>query len=335
MKPSSYSLTLLTVNYKSAIWLNQNIEILRTLNTSISFKWIVVNNTPESCDLREVFDPDFTILKGSPYLGKNQFPATYHHAQGLNSALPYIKSDYLIVIDPDFFLYFHDGLSLILNHMAVNNLSFFGVPWHPIRPSKYRDFPCVHFMAIDTSRVDLKNLNFSPFYEHGMFTPLSLLPSYPTYIRYFHFLKILKVLDIFFTSFLHLPILQLGKRFQNGRSLDTGSSVYMQYFASNNHDSEVVSPIFHPSQINKISDRFRFVVDRFVDLFVPSFLKLHPYRYSFVKSIFPDSLGSFKPEEFSWRGSYFGFHMRLYPSSRRNAYDALLSSFQNIKKLTY
>lgn len=48
---------------------------------------------------------------------------------------------------------------------------------------------------------------------------------------------------------------------------------------------------------------------------MPYFLKLETATYSTCKSFFtPFDIGA-PPEEFSWNGIYFGFHLRLFPRS--------------------
>ena len=51
-----------------------------------------------------------------------------------------ILTNYLLVLDPDFFILQNDWIKNITEFMETDDIDFFGSPWHPKWYTKYRDF---------------------------------------------------------------------------------------------------------------------------------------------------------------------------------------------------
>jgi hypothetical protein len=152
-------LTICSVSYHSRFHLAMNYELTR--QTSDNFRWLVVQNGPPE-DL-----PHFSVIPGASRPTK--IPAgnpaikavSYHHAMGLNLALPHIRTRFAAFMDPDFFII--PPLAEVLNYMDRRGLAFFGAPY-AIDPNKPRrqDFPCAFCMFVDTQKVDIAKFNFLP-----------------------------------------------------------------------------------------------------------------------------------------------------------------------------
>lgn len=151
--------TLCSVSYHSRFHLAMNYEL--TCQQSKNFRWIVVQNGPPE-DL-----PNFSVIPGAkrpPAIpaGNPAIKAvSYHHAMGLNLALPHIRSRFAVFIDPDFFIV--PPLAEVMDFMDRRGLAFFGAPY-AIDPNKRRrqDFPCAFCMFVDTTKVDIAKFNFLP-----------------------------------------------------------------------------------------------------------------------------------------------------------------------------
>lgn len=139
---NAMDLTVILVNFKSEALLNFNYQLLTDLNPNINLKWIVVDNTPNNEELRRhELDPRFTVLPSVARPEHLYGDSSYHHALGLNSCLPHIKTRYLLVLDPDFYIVMPNALAKVLDFIEKANAGFIGVPWHPKRSIKYRGFP--------------------------------------------------------------------------------------------------------------------------------------------------------------------------------------------------
>lgn len=160
-------ITICTVSYGHRSLIETNIEFVKKMNPEIYPRWIIVENTPpnikerfasgevENCLIKEGIQNDFTGIA----------PGSYHHATGLNSALKEVKTRYVLVIDPDFYIVKKNWINATLGYMNENNLAFFGAPYNPKRYMKYRYFPCIHCLFIDLSKVDKEKIDFTPQYK--------------------------------------------------------------------------------------------------------------------------------------------------------------------------
>ncbi len=152
-------LTICSVSYHSRFHLALNYELTREQGDG--FRWLVVQNGPPE-DL-----PQFSVIPGAnrpaaiPAGNPGIKIVSYHHAMGLNLALPHIRTRFAAFMDPDFFIV--PPLAKVLAYMDQRGLAFFGAPY-AIDPNKNRrqDFPCAFCMFVDTQKVDIARFNFLP-----------------------------------------------------------------------------------------------------------------------------------------------------------------------------
>lgn len=159
-------LTIVTVSFRSERLILENIRLAERLNPEISqIQWIVVNNEGRPLEMLAAFQSErscIRILPGSPAFFTPWDEGSYHHSLGLTLALPYVTTQYLLVLDPDFYICRPNWISFVLGTMDQKGLSFFGATWSPAIPSKYQNFPCVHCLFVDLERVPAAALDFTP-----------------------------------------------------------------------------------------------------------------------------------------------------------------------------
>ena len=160
-------LTIVSASWNCSNYLESNWRTISQYPTE-GLEWIVANNNPED-KLENISGiENFTIIEGVPQ-SEVKVPArnraihigSWHHAAGLNKAIPHIKTRYVLFLDPDFFV--APPLKAIINYMDENDLAFFGSPYaidKSTRPCP--TFPCVYCMFVDTSMVDISKFDFSP-----------------------------------------------------------------------------------------------------------------------------------------------------------------------------
>jgi hypothetical protein len=304
--------TVITVNYCRSGILNQNLLLTSKLNKKCTFEWIVTENTPlDEQVLEPTLSEGFRVIQGVDKPSQYYAPASYHHGLGLNKALEFVRTRYLLVLDPDFFITRKEALYEMIMYMKERNISLLGVPWHPRNSSKYRDFPCLHCLMIDTFKIEKSSIDFRPIYEKGRFHDLNSLPIFrlrPSRLRVIRCLTFLNSILLR----LGLDILKLDSRMAIGRSMDTGARLYMRYYPDNTVSREALRPIKHKSQCMR-SDKASLFIDKCIDILMPGFFKLDAGVYSRDKTKFPSLGAEIAPEEFSWGDKYFGFHLRLFP----------------------
>jgi hypothetical protein len=232
----------------------------------------------------------------------------------------------VLVIDPDFFIVREEALFEMITYMKRRGLGLLGVPWHPRHFIKYRAFPCLHCLMIDTNLINRSLIDFQPIYEHGQFTEITDLPVYKSSLLRVMFFKLIETLDKILLR-LGINLLSFEKRATIGRSMDTGARIYYQYYSNSPCIHELLSPIRHNYQ-NASAGLFQDRLDKFFDLIMPAFLKLDPGGYGQCKSKFLDVNPETSPEEFCWNSNYFGFHLRLFPKDA-NSQDKILIQLKN------
>lgn len=156
-------LTVCSVSYHSAPYLNLNYALIDKFFPGQDFEWVVLQNTPTS----EKFDnEDFIILEGVPQV-TDDLPgfigyASVHHGRGLNKLIAShtFNTRYVAFLDPDFYLTVNFGK--IIDHMKKNSLAVFGAPYMPSIRKRKHNFPVAFCMFIDREQVDLSSLDFCP-----------------------------------------------------------------------------------------------------------------------------------------------------------------------------
>jgi hypothetical protein len=106
---------------------------------------------------------------------------TQVHAMGLNNLVEHINTRYVLISDPDFFVF--QPLDDIIEHMNKNNLAFFGAPYHPEvidvnleknwhcsiqynEQGEYIQLPTCWHTIIDLEKFDKNNIDFYPGYPN-------------------------------------------------------------------------------------------------------------------------------------------------------------------------
>ena len=282
-------LTILTVSYKSADLLRLNLALVNSLNSSDTYRWLIVENTAAG-DPAKLPDTEqgFSVIQGPPHNPDIFAAGSYHHAEGLNLGIEHVDTPYVLVLDPDFFITRKAWMENTIAHMQKQQLAFLGVPWNPGRPTKFRYFPAVHCMFIDLTRISKESLDFRPDHENS--------PGYlASKSRRKH--KLGKI---------YKQVLQ-PKRLRIGSSRDTGWKIYDQYYQSFGNATECMNPVYRPNPIHK-----------FLDSLLPEQFSIEPGKKSYCvpegyEKIGYRAIGEYGWEQFCWQQSVFGFHIRSSP----------------------
>jgi hypothetical protein len=87
------------------------------------------------------------------------------HGGILNNLLRDLTKDHyqhVLIIDPDYFVFKDDWIIDLISYMSSQNLSMLGAAYPEIDPRFYFDFPTAYFTLIDTSKIELKKLDYRP-----------------------------------------------------------------------------------------------------------------------------------------------------------------------------
>lgn len=325
-------LTIISVSYKSKEFLKTNYELVKALNPDTPFKWIVIQNTPES-DLNEdlsLDDPRFTMIKG-PALTQQESESSYyrsiHHSKALNLALNSTDADLILTLDPDCFILKPNWIQLCTKHIQKKKLCFFGVPYHPQYYTHYRGFPNAICMFINRSQVKAKNctfLDFTPIFEERnlwkspvsdtiqgegqkegeLNFALSQKRKFYVLLKRFRYLvnnPINCLLRILFSSVALQLIDENSIRHKVGTCYDTGYKIYYSYHSVLKYQTFKIFAVDKRSSLVKIAesvlpDRFRFF----------------PANNSYIRGKPATSFMEFgeNGEQFFWKNQLFAFHQK-------------------------
>jgi hypothetical protein len=337
-------LTILSVNFKGKFYFDLNFTCAAALNKTDALKWIVAENTPEGADGKIDFsDKRFQVIPGIDSKTIPQEPrGSYHHGTALNKGKEFLKTRFALVLDPDFFIVKQNWITEVLSYMVKNDLSFFGVPWHPRHWQKYRYFPCVHCVFIDLSKVALDSLDFRPDlinnpsrqFKPRFWIEYQRLQSQKRWLRRCYWL-------------LRQPWLSIEEdseqRHYIGSSRDTGYFLYQKFSRDDRYKSGTITPVFHPGQ----------------DIFIPAGVsrlqssKMIECLKTDRNSYIPKRRGYFTGkgfrengfvdvnglgwEEFVWQDEPFGFHMRGFLQAQQDTKtrnNSVVRALQNLTGLT-
>ena len=314
MKDKSH-ITILTVSWHSQSFLKANHDLLLKLNPNkLPASWIIVENTPLAGekDYHDVKRSIFKVVQ-SPYGGVEhpKDEGSYQHGYGLNFDLASVKTRYVAIMDPDFFVIRPNWVNDIEFYMKERGLSFFGVPWHPKWLLKYRYFPAVHFIVIDLKIVPLDNLDFLPNLErrarmvgHHWNWLIDLCKSrrYRSAIGYF---------IGYFLDLLHEEFMQ---REALGSSKDTGYQIFRKFSNRDEYKREILKPYFDPKRTVFYPNCVTAIQKKYFDILYPRQRRFIPPKTYYIKNNFfsygyPDC-AAYGWEEFFWKSLPFGFHIR-------------------------
>ena len=147
-------------------YITRNIDLIKKLNKKDNYIIYLIDNFYESSDDLNFNDQNIFVIKGVSQNNSinSNFRGSYQHAESLNRFMKENKilTNYLLVLDPDFFILQNDWIKNITEFMETDNIDFFGSPWHPKWYTKYRDFPCVHCLFMNMNKVKQESLDFIP-----------------------------------------------------------------------------------------------------------------------------------------------------------------------------
>ena len=168
--------TICSVNWNSEQLLNLNYKLVTEINKE-NFDWLIFDNTPNSkYQLDDRFKIEITPFENPTEIPENyvefngihskEFMNSVKHAVGLNHLIKKVKTRFVYLQDPDFYLV--PKISDVIEYMKTNGLTFFGVPTHPycyINNGWTINFPNPISMFIDMNKVLLQDLDFMPGYK--------------------------------------------------------------------------------------------------------------------------------------------------------------------------
>lgn len=286
-------------NSKTKKFLELNWKLTKELNSFQNWVWLVVDNTP--LDFDDKIDPSkFKVVRGvtrseliaqlEPGLKHKNLVGAFHHSSAIHRALSRVESRYVLILDDDFFIVQPDWIRDVLNFMKERNLALFGAPYYPLG-KKYRYFPTLCCLFIDTSQVDLKKLDFNPVY----------VPD-PRFLRHL-------------PSFLKRIRGSVKRRFTLEK--DGGILLYRNLKRTTIR-YKCVLPVYKEKLPSNPLMRWMKLL---VKAILPDQWQYAPKRRnSYVTRNFSE-YGYFDPasycgEEFMWEGKPFGFHMRGFRFSK-------------------
>ncbi len=270
-------LSIISVKYGSSVWIEQNLELIQHLNPDSNCNFFVVNN---DSDPSFKPSPEIQVLPAVPRVLQAD-KGSYHHAAALNSAVPLVKTRFLLILDPDFYVIRSNWIEAVLHNMQALGLACFGSTWHPRWTYQYRYFPSVHFMLFDLKKIPLETMDFTPDIGVNWWDKTLSRSKIPTSLK---------------------TILQIGT------FRDTGSRVQRRY---RKIKTECLQPHFDAQSASSgfgvlekmalhLPDRFSLIPKRKNYFTTQSFLRqTSPYAYRQ------------QWEEFFWQDEPFGFHLRL------------------------
>ena len=187
------------------LYIQKNIDLIKNLNGSKNnIKIELIDNFPDKGEIIFKDHKNITINKGVNQTQNypRELRGSYQHGDALNQFFKFkkINTKYLLILDPDFFIILPKWINKIINYMEYNNLDFFGAPWNPKWFTKYRYFPCIHCIFINTRKINIQQLDFSPKLINKKLNPQNYKLRFSKK-RASNFIK--KINYFFFSKFLH------------------------------------------------------------------------------------------------------------------------------------
>jgi len=311
---SSNNLTLCSVSFRSKFALDLNWQLTTRLNDTRDIRWLVVENTDDARE--QALSPNdsrFVVIPGVASANSGHAKGSYHHAAALNKALELIETRYVLFLDPDFFIVQPEWIPRVCEYVAARNLAFWGAPYYPDRPTKYRYFPCGICFLVDLARVPREALDWTPeLYEILALRELSIRALLGWLIlgkrpaeQQITFEPTREMLS-------YALRIRLGWRMQKqtGQKLrfvkrDLGYRIYRDFARRREYARECLMPVWRAEP--ETSPRWAALI--------PDDFSLTPKRKDYATSMsfrdfgLPDVRG-LDWEEYFWRGQPFAFHVR-------------------------
>lgn len=303
-----------------------NLALTQKINSEIEIPdWIIIENSDENSSERlSADDQYFTVVNGEPRKQIGRAVGSYNHASGLNKALELVSTRYGLFIDPDFFIVRPNWIREIVDYMHSRHLSFFGVPYHPDRPSKYRYFPCVICLFIDFTRISKTELDFSP--EINEMENISLLSfrdlieralnrQNPNWNHLSSKITASMAREILLDRIMSRLNRQIADLFRLGRSRDTGWQIYRSFYGSSKYLFECAVPVWRNPLFSKPNSLNELIKIAIAWLILPDSKSPYPKRKFYTSTNNFSEFGfaeipAVNVEEYLWEGKPFGFHIR-------------------------
>lgn len=308
--------TLCSVSFRSREFLLQNRALTARLNPQEQIQWLVIENSPPGEPSHLAAADDFTVIPGQPSARSGKAAGSYHHGAALNAAVRQIKTRYVAILDPDFFVIRPGWIQGVQQFMAQRGLSFFGSPYFPDRWFKYRYFPCGIFMWIDLDQVNPAEIDFTPeVLESDELSKLGLkqlaqrMLSVPADLNRTQIVAAME--KHVFRRSMHDET-RMMSRFVNP---DVGIRVYRRYAGDVRRRAQCLTCAWENPLYVKAGDWRTRARQLALRALVPDRWLRAPRRKSYTTaSRFRDSghpdLAAKGWEEYFWGGQPFGFHVR-------------------------
>lgn len=306
-------LTLCTVTFRSKAVFKRNQMLTQLLNPGCSPSWLVIDNSPSYDGESTAPEPGLSVVPGpqrcrQPDLLERSLSGSLAHGLALNQAISLVPTRFVMIVDPDFFVVRPNWLTDLQRFMLSTGTAIFGAPWNPRWWSKWRGFPCTHFLLLDLERLRHYEFDFRP----AVSAALDEAMSETTNARANFYRMAARAF---------CAIARNAKaRNDIGGSQDTGYRLHRDLAGCSEVTVECLLPVYSPS--TDYSSRRPFFINRLLD---PLFPDENSYRPKDVTSYtaagfaahgYP-STHPFGGEEFMWHGAPFGFHLR----GQQNSHD--------------
>ncbi|MFO0747940.1 MAG: hypothetical protein U1F43_20110 [Myxococcota bacterium] len=288
--PSAPDVTLLTVVHDAIDLFALNVAHTRWLNGEHAgaanvTKWLVVDNRVgdgEAGARAEGGWPDgVTVIPGAARTDARD-AGSRHHADGLHCGLAHVRTRFVLVLDPDFYVLIDGWIERVVAHAEARGLALFGSAWHPRWTSQFRNFPSIHCLLVDGRRLPFERLDLRPrIHEDAWWQRINDESRW-------------------------VPLRGLLKR---GRIRDTGSELHRLYRRDPAILHEELVP--HWTGPRRLASRAALRVGAALGRRLP-WAALETTRAtpeSFLRRDFPDAYADHW-EEFFWQGRPFAFHLR-------------------------
>lgn len=161
-------LIIVSVNYHSEIYCNNNLLIFNKTNKVLDYDWYIVDNNLKNIE-SEPLNPAFKVIPGHKTRVEAQRQpgggiiecGSIHHGLGINAGLSQINfdnSDLILIADPDFIL--SETIESIYNTIVENNYAFYGAEYANINKNLIRKFPTAFCLFVNPKLVNVKDLDF-------------------------------------------------------------------------------------------------------------------------------------------------------------------------------
>lgn len=301
-----YSFTICSVSHsaRSKRELDINADLVRSLNPDAEFSWLAADNAPAGSRER-IDNPRFDVFEGAGenYWNYRRGWASLRHATALNALVRRIRTRFLIILDPDFYVIRPHWIRDILAHMQNQGLAFFGNPCNPKYYTKFRYFPFTHCFFADLERVPAAELDFRPAFDD----PSEIKIRTSAAQRFFRVLP------------KPAERLALALTFQDrkfiGDSRDTCWRMYKKFYRHPIIRTECLQPVFRPREdFGRMARRF-FLPNAALEYFLPDRLCFIPKDKRSYSTVTFHDLGYpdvrlLKWEEYLWQGKPFALHLR-------------------------